>query len=91
VPRGSAQIVVAGLTAALPLHDIVDFAAERARLEKEIARVKGEIARIDKKLANAQFVERAPEDVVETEREKRAAYAADGERLSAALQRVKAA
>jgi valyl-tRNA synthetase len=91
VPRGSAQIVVAGLTAALPLNDIVDFAAERARLEKEIARVQGEIARIDKKLANAQFVERAPEDVVETEREKRAAYAADGERLSAALQRVRAA
>ena len=54
-------------------------------------RVEGEIARIDKKLANENFVARAPEEVVEAEREKRAAYAADGERLAAALKRVKEA
>ena len=80
-----------GATVALPLAGIIDFAAERARLEKEIARVEGEIARIDKKLANENFVARAPEEVVEAEREKRAAYAADGERLAAALKRVKEA
>jgi valyl-tRNA synthetase len=91
VPPSSAQIVVGDATYALPLAGIVDFAAEQARLEKEIARVNGEIARIDKKLANEKFVERAPEEVVETEREKRAAYAADEERLSAALGRLKAA
>ena len=65
--------------------------AEKARLEKEIARVEGEIGRIDKKLANENFVARAPEEVVEAEREKRAAYAADGERLAAALKRVREA
>ena len=65
--------------------------AEKARLEKEIARTAGEIRRIDKKLANESFVARAPEEVVEAEREKRAAYAADGERLKAALERVKEA
>ena len=48
-------------------------------------------SRIDKKLANESFVARAPEEVVEAEREKRAAYAADGERLAAALKRVKEA
>ena len=90
-PKGSAQIVVGGATVALPLAGIIDFAAERARLEKEIARVEGEISRIDKKLANENFVARAPEEVVEAEREKRAAYAADGERLAAALKRVKEA
>ncbi len=88
-PNGSAQIIVGGATFALPLAGVVDFSAEEARLEKEIARVEGEIGRIDKKLANAKFVARAPEDVVEAEREKRAAYAADGERLAAALKRVK--
>ncbi len=88
-PHGSAQVVVGGATFALPLSGIVDFTAEEARLEKEIARVEDEIGRIDKKLANAKFVARAPEDVVEAEREKRAAYAADGERLAAALKRVK--
>jgi valyl-tRNA synthetase len=89
VPVGSAQIVVGGATFALPLAGVIDFSAEKARLEKEIGRVEDEIGRIDKKLANEKFVARAPEDVVEAEREKRAAYAADGERLAAALKRVK--
>ena len=83
--RDPAQFVVGGATFALPLAGIIDFAAEEARLEKEIARIADEIGRIDKKLANANFVARAPEEVVEAEREKRAAYAADGERLAAAL------
>ena len=90
-PNAAVQIVVGGATFALPLAGIVDFAAEKARLEKEIARVQGEIGRIDKKLANENFVARAPEEVVEAEREKRAAYAVDGERLAAALKRVKEA
>ena len=90
-PNGAVQIVVGGATFALPLAGIIDFAAEKARLEKEIARVEGEIGRIDKKLANENFVARAPEEVVEAEREKRAAYAVDGERLAAALKRVEEA
>jgi valyl-tRNA synthetase len=91
VPPASAQLVVGEATAALPLAGIIDFAAERARLQKELARVKGEIARIDKKLANADFVARAPEEVVEAERDKRASYEKDSERLAAALQRVREA
>ncbi len=90
-PQGSAQIVVGGATLALPLAGIIDFSAEEDRLKKEIAKIDGEIVRIDKKLANEKFIARAPEDVVEAEREKRAAYAADGERLAAALKRVKEA
>jgi valyl-tRNA synthetase len=90
-PQGAAQIVVGGATAALPLGGIIDFGAERERLEKEIARAEGEVARTDKKLANASFVARAPEEVVEAEREKRAAYASDAERLKTALERLKAA
>jgi len=91
VPPSSAQLVVGEVTYAIPLAGVIDFSAEEARLEKEIARIADEIGRIDKKLANAKFVARAPEDVVEAEREKRASYAADGERLSAALKRVKEA
>jgi valyl-tRNA synthetase len=90
-PKGSAQIVVGGATFALPLAGIIDFTAEEARLKKEIARVGDEIRRIDKKLANENFVSRAPEDVVQAEREKRAAYEADGKRLAAALERLKRA
>jgi valyl-tRNA synthetase len=88
-PRGAAQIVVGGATAALPLAGVIDLAAEEARLEREVARADGEVARIDKKLANESFIARAPEEVVEAEREKRAAYVADGARLAAALKRVR--
>ncbi len=91
VPPSSAQLVVGEETYAIPLSGVIDFSAEEQRLEKEIARIEDEIGRIDKKLANAKFVARAPEEVVEAEREKRAAYAADGERLTAALKRVKEA
>jgi valyl-tRNA synthetase len=87
-PKGSAQIVAAGATAALPLAAVIDVAAERVRLGKEVTRLDGEITRIDKKLGNESFVARAPEEVVESEREKRAAYAADRERLEAALARL---
>jgi valyl-tRNA synthetase len=89
--RNAAQIVVGGATFALPLAGIIDFTAEEVRLEKEIARVTAEIGRIDKKLANENFVSRAPEDVVQAEREKRTAYEEDGRRLAAALQRLKQA
>ena len=90
-PAGSAQVVSGGATFALPLAGIIDFQAEHGRLQKEIAKVQGEISRIDRKLANESFISRAPADVVEAEREKRAAYAADGDRLSAALKRVEQA
>jgi valyl-tRNA synthetase len=77
-----------GATFAVSLAGVIDFAVEQARLAKDLARIEDEILRIDKKLANENFVARAPEEVVEAEREKRAAYAADAERLAAALRRV---
>ncbi len=90
-PQGAVQLIVRGEVAALPLKGVVDFAAEKARLEKEMARVKSDIARIDAKLANADFVARAPEDVVEGEREKREEAEARRLKISEALERLKGA
>ncbi len=70
-PGKSAAIVVGGATIYLPLAGMVDLAAEQARLEKEIAEAEAEIARVDAMLGNAQFVEKAPEKVVATQRERR--------------------
>jgi valyl-tRNA synthetase len=90
-PQGAVQLIVRGEVAALPLKGVVDFAAEKARLEKEMARVKSDIARIDAKLANADFVARAPEDVVEGEREKREEAEARRLKINEALERLKGA
>ena len=87
-PAGAVQIVVRGEVAALPLAGIIDLAAERARLEKEMAKVKGDIARVDAKLANADFLKRAPEEVVEGEREKREEAEARHVKIVEALARL---
>jgi valyl-tRNA synthetase len=50
------------------LAGVVDFAAEDARIEKEIARVDADLTLMERKLANPSFVERAPAEVVEKDR-----------------------
>jgi len=90
-PQGSVQLVVRDEIAALPLAGVIDFAAEKARLEKEIARVDSDLARIDAKLGNAEFIRRAPEEVVEEEREKREAAQTRRARINEALERLKGA
>ena len=90
-PPGSIQLIVRGEIAALPLKGVINFAAERARLEREMARLDSEIARIDGKLANADFVKRAPEEVVEGERERREEAQARRAKIVEALERLKQA
>ncbi len=54
----------------IPLGELVDLAAERARLEKELERVEGEIERAGSKLANQNFIAKAPKKLVDDERAK---------------------
>jgi valyl-tRNA synthetase len=88
LPKGSAQFVLGEATVALSLGDVIDFAKERARLEKELKKAHEEIARFDAKLSNEQFVSRAPEDVLNEQREKRAEAAALAARLKEAVARL---
>ncbi|TXK62501.1 valine--tRNA ligase [Alkalisalibacterium limincola] len=60
--------VIGELRVLIPLAGLIDVAAERARLEKEIKRVQGEIAKCNGKLGSATFVANAPAAVVELER-----------------------
>jgi valyl-tRNA synthetase len=90
-PQGSVQLIVRGEVAALPLKGVIDFAAEKARLEKELAKVDADIARIDAKLGNADFVARAPEEVVDGEREKREELVQRRGKIVEALERLKSA
>ena len=88
-PQGAVQLVVRGDVAALPLKGVIDLDAERARLAKEMAKADADIARVDAKLNNPNFVARAPEEVVEEEKEKREEALARKAKIAEALQRLK--
>ncbi|WP_207388200.1 valine--tRNA ligase [Lichenihabitans psoromatis] len=86
--QGSVQIVVAGLTAVMPLGAVIDIAAERHRLRKDVAKIEAEVTKIEAKLGNADFVERAPEEVIEENRERRAEALARADKLRNAIDRL---
>jgi len=87
-PAGAVQIVSDEATVCLPLAGVIDLEAEATRLAKETAKLEGEIARIDKKLANAGFLAKAPEEIVVAEREKRAELAERLGRVAEARSRI---
>ena len=88
-PEGSVQLLVRGEVAALPLKGVIDLSAEKARLDKELAKADADIKRVDAKLANEKFVANAPEEIVEEEKEKREAAVARKAKILEALERLK--
>jgi valyl-tRNA synthetase len=89
-PKSSVQLIVRGEVAALPLAGIVDIAAEQARLQKEVLKLRSDIAKIDAKLGNADFLKRAPEEVVEEQRERKEEAEARMRKVLEALSRLSA-
>ena len=90
-PAGSVQIVLDEATIALPLQGVIDIDAEASRLKREIDKVGAEITQIDAKLANDKFVSRAPQHVVEEQRERKADAETTATKLEQALKRLEAA
>ena len=87
-PKGSAQIIVGEATVCLPLAGVIDLGAEKARLEKEIGKLDADISKIEKKLSNPKFVEKAPADVVDGEREKVSEFKEKRDKVQVALGRL---
>ncbi|APF23417.1 valine--tRNA ligase [Clostridium butyricum] len=87
VPANAVSLVVKGGELFMPLLDLVDKEKELDRLNKEVKKLEGEIERIDKKLGNQGFVAKAPESVVNAEKEKRIKYV---EMLEAVKVRIEA-
>jgi len=85
---GAAQVVVDEATFALPLGDVIDLAAERARLAKGAEAAEKERDSLAGRLANPSFVERAKPEAVAKAREDHDAKAAEADRLRAALARL---
>ncbi|WP_117195634.1 valine--tRNA ligase [Rhizobium terrae] len=87
-PKGAAQIVVGEATACLPLGNLIDLAAERARIEKTVGKTESEMDRIGKKLANEKFIANADPEVVAAERERFAELEIQMANLKTALLRI---
>ncbi|WP_412049047.1 valine--tRNA ligase [Hoeflea sp. Naph1] len=87
-PRGSAQIVVGEATACLPLGDLIDLDAEKARLQKALGKVADDIDKIERKLSNDKFVANAKPEIVAAEREKLADLIGQRDKLSMAIERL---
>ena len=87
-PDQSAQGVVSSQEFALPLEGILDFDAERARLNKEIKSIEGEIKKLEGKLGNPGFLAKAPQDVVEENKRRLAEEIDTRDRLTLALKRL---
>ncbi len=84
-PDLAATVVEGGITVHLPLAGMIDLEAERRRLQKELENIRKQIARSEGLLANANFVEKAPEHVVNREREKLAKLREDEAKIAARL------
>ncbi|HJS46956.1 MAG TPA: valine--tRNA ligase [Gemmatimonadales bacterium] len=85
---GAHAVLPDGTGVFVPLGDLVDLARERARLDAERDRLAGMIAGQERKLANEQFVARAPGEVVGREREKLASWRTQRDELDAKLARL---
>jgi valyl-tRNA synthetase len=69
----------------MPLGGLIDVAAERSRIAKDIGKADKEIATLERKLGNADFLARAPEDIVAEQRARLADEQARRQRLAEAL------
>jgi len=79
---------ISGATILIPLEDLLDYKAEFDRLSREKARLESEVARVAGKLANHGFIAKAPEQVINEEKEKQAKYEDMLEKVTARLTMV---
>ena len=84
-PAQSATAVAEGVTFFIPLAGVIDFAKERERLSKELAKAESDIVKIEAKVKNPDFLARAPQAQIEEARAQHEAASARRERLKETL------
>ncbi len=88
VPKSSAQIVLDESTIALPLAGIIDFDNEKKRLAKELEKIAKDMGVIDSRMNNAAFVAKAPPEVLEESRDRKAELDGMKAKVEEALKRL---
>jgi len=85
-PKHAAGTVVSNMEVFVVLKDILDFESEANRLQKELAKLEKEFGLTSRKLSNDDFLQRAPHEVIDKEREKNARLGEKIEKLNRRLE-----
>ncbi len=88
-PKASATAIVGNAAIFVSLEGIIDFAKEAKRLEKEVGKLSVELSALSKKLNNEDFLQKAPESVVEKVKEKHRVILEKQQKLEANLDKIK--
>ena len=87
-PAQTATAITNGVEVHIPLAGLIDVAEETARLQKALQKVAKDIEHVTKKLGNPRFVDKAPDHIVDKEREKQAEFVARKAALETSLQEL---
>ncbi|SYZ72798.1 Valine--tRNA ligase [Candidatus Zixiibacteriota bacterium] len=87
-PRLSASAVISGAELFLPLEGLINVESEKVRLEKELSGLKGQLENLSRKLANADFLKKAPAEVIEKEKGRKADIEERVEKLNSNLEQL---
>jgi len=82
---GAHGVLTNGTELFIPLEGVIDLDAEKKRLQEEIRRLEGQLRGSEKKLENQDFLQKAPQEIVEREREKAASFREQREKLEEKL------
>jgi valyl-tRNA synthetase len=84
----SSTSLVGNMEILVPMAGLIDVEAESARLSKEIEKLQSELKRISGKLTNPKFIDKAPADVVDKERQKQTAQQQSLDKLELQLKQI---
>jgi len=90
IPEKAMTTVVVAGKVVLPLEGLIDMDKEIARLEKELDKLQSELDRVDKKLSNENFVNKAPEKIINEEKEKQQHYQEKYNGVKSRIEQLKA-
>ncbi len=80
-PKSSATAIIDDLTVYIPLLSVIDIDKEKERLQKRAGKATAELENVEKMLANKNFVERAPKEVIDQKYERKAKLESEKEKI----------
>lgn len=88
-PEKAMAQVISDVEVFLPVEGLVDIEKETQRINKELAKVAKDLVQTEKKLSNSKFLDRAPEDIIEKEKEKLEEFSTQKKKLEEVLLKLK--